>query len=146
MWSLLPLIFRPNDLKKIYDANIDGFSLRKIYNLAENYQMGQGLIFLLETTNNEAFGGLLSNFLSLTGGKFIRPIEAYLISIRPFQQVNSIQQKTDNILRCDQESIMYGNGNDGPAIYIKGDLHSGISNPNNCFSRERLTKNDNGLF
>jgi len=146
MWSQLPVVLRPNDPKKIFDANTDGYSLRKVYNLAENHEMKQGLIFLIETTNNEAFGGFLCNFLTLTGGKFVRPTETYLISIRPNPEVYPLIGKTENILRCDQEYIMFGNGNDGPAIYIKGDLHSGISNPNNCYCKERLVNNEDGLF
>jgi hypothetical protein len=146
MWSQLPILLRPNDLKKIFDANIDGYSLRNIYNLKENHEMKQGIFFFIETTNNEVFGGFLSNFLTLTGGKFMRPTESFLISIRPNQKLYPLIVKTDNILRCDQEFIMFGNGNDGPAIYIKGDLVSGTSNPNNCYCQERLVENEDGFF
>lgn len=146
MWSQLPQILRPNDLQKIFEANVDGYSLRNIYNLAEKHKMKQGLIFLIETTKDEVFGGYLSNFLSLTGGKFIRPTESYLITIRPNQEIFPLIGNTENVLRCDQEYVMFGNGNDGPAIFIKADMHSGISNPNNCFCKERLVASQDGLF
>jgi hypothetical protein len=146
MWSQLPILLRPNDPIRIYNANMDGYSLRKIYNLAENYEMKQGLFFFIETINNEAFGGFISNFFTPTRGKFIRPLETYLISIRPNQHFYSLNINTDNILRCDHDFIMFGNGKDGPAIFIKGDLNSGISNPNNCFCKERLVKKDDGYF
>lgn len=146
MWSQLPCSLKPNDPIKVYDANKDGFSLRRIYSLKEEHKMKNGLIFLLETINNEAFGGYVSNFLTLTGNKFIRPLESYLISIRPNQGIYSLNEDTENVLRCDKEYIMFGNGKDGPAIFIKGDLESGSSNSNNCFCKDRLTASEEGIF
>jgi hypothetical protein len=146
MWSKLPVLLRMRDAKLIFNPEKDGYSIRNIYRLNTEIENNNNIIFIIQTEEDEVFGGYLSSFLKLTGGKFIKPFDSILFSIRPNLEVYSLNKNSENILLCENSHIMYGNGENGPAIYISEDLGSGRSNPGNCFCKEKLVNTEDGNF
>lgn len=146
IWEKFPQLTRAKDAKLIFDPSNDGYSLKNIYNLTTIYEQSCPILFLLETYENEAFGGYVSNLFKHSGDKFIKPLESYLISIRPTVEVYLHGKNVDQILMCNNNFIMFGNGSNGPAIFINDSLDSGRSNGDNCFSKDRLIKSEDGAF
>ena len=147
MWAMLPEHLRAKDAKLVFDPEQHGYSIKTLYNVASQYEGSPSMLFLLQTQQNEVFGGYVSNLFKFTGAKFTKPFDAFLIKIKPKIEVYSIAKKAyENVLMCDYDYIMYGNGEEGPAIYISNDFGNGRSNGKNCFCQDKLVDSEDGEF
>ena len=146
LWTKLPDVHRAKDGNLIFDPSKHGYSIKNIYNLTQNNEYSSNIIFLLETENNEVFGGFISNLFRLTGGKFEKPLESFMIKIRPKLEVCYPMKNSESILFCDQTFIMFGNGEKGPALYISEDVGTGRTNGENCFCKDSLVEAEDGNF
>ncbi len=147
MWSMLPEYLRAKDAKLVFDPEKHGYSIKNLYNIATENEESSAIIFLLKTQQDEVFGGYVSNMFKYTGEKFTKPFDAFLIRIRPQILVYPVGKKAyENVLLCNNDYIMFGNGEYGPAIYIVGDFGSGRSNCKNCFCEEKLVESEDGNF
>jgi len=146
MWAKFPELLRAKDAKLIFYPQKDGYSLKSVYNLANENEYNTCMLFLIKTEENEVFGGFISNLFRLTGGKFIKPYDSYLVTVRPNVEVFTASKKSENILLCENEHVMFGNGDKGPAIFFSENLEFGRSNPENCFIIDKLVTAEDGSF
>ena len=132
LWTILPDKFKQRDPKMIFNSEIQGNSLQTIYSLNSLNKKDSSILFLIETTKNEVFGGVFSNLFQINS-KYEKPNIAILYSIRPKFLIFENNFNHDEVLYCSDISINIGNGPNGPAITIDQDLSVGKTNARNCF-------------
>lgn len=146
LWMILPNFLRIKDAKMIFNTENNGYSLNTIYSHALNYEGEQTTLWLMETLTGEVFGGIMTTMFKHTNLKFSRPMQSFLLTVRPEIVLYEANKSNDNILYCDSECFMYGNGADGPAIRIDNNLSQGYSYANNAFGGPKLVEDENGEF
>jgi hypothetical protein len=142
LWTLLPENMLQRDAKMIYNSEIQGNSIQTIYSLNNVYKNDSDILFIIETTQNEVFGGVLSKLFK-SNSKYEKPSSAILYSIRPVFQVYDNVNNCEEILYCGQEMIKLGNGPKGPAISINEDIMIGQCFEGNCFGFQLYNKTNN---
>jgi len=131
LWKQLPPYLAIKNLSRIYLAEENGYSITQVYNLNKKYSNDTWIMFLILDTNNNVFGGILSNLFKKTNN-FERPPFIYLFSILP--EVNFYENcKDEDTLYCDDSSIIIGTGLNGPALSLNSKLKNGSSFEYNNF-------------
>jgi hypothetical protein len=146
LWSMLPLNIRVKDAKMIYNTETQGYSLSNIYALVEKFDAESEILFVIETTDNDVFGGYMSKMFKHTNNKYDRPVQSHLISFRPNITIYDPIKTSDEIIYCDSQCFMFGGGPDGPAIRLDKDLNNGFSYKGNCFGSPVLVAHKDGEF
>jgi hypothetical protein len=146
LWSLLPQDLKIRDAKMIFNTETNGYNLSSVYGLNENYLTDSTILFVMETFEEEVFGGIMSNLFKHTNGKFERPLQSYLVSVRPYLAIYESNRSADDIIYCDNTCFMFGGGSKGPAIRVDNALSNGFSYPENCFGAPVLVENKDGEF
>lgn len=145
LWERLPIDLKIKDAMMIYNASKDGYNLQTVIGLNEKYENTSTILFLIETPEDEVFGGIISNLINHTNGKYTSPSTSLLVQIRPKLQVFSAAGDSD-VLYVDSTCFMFGGGSKGPAIRLDKDLNKGFSYDGGCFKNPVLVKDENGEF
>jgi hypothetical protein len=129
LWSMMPNSFRVKDAELAYSTELNGFSLKSIFNLIEFHHKDpmSYMLFLIQTFDGEVFGGLVSQLFRHTNLKWVRPLESYIVTIKPELKIYAEHKFTDYILNCDNESISFINGQVGPCIKFDKNLSTGLT-------------------
>jgi hypothetical protein len=129
LWSMMPNKFRAKDADLAFTTELNGFSIKGIYNLIEKQHRDplSYMLFLIQTHEGEIFGGLTSQLFRHTNLKWVRPLETYIVSIKPELKIYPEQKYTDYILNCDNENISFINGQVGPCIKFDANLSAGVT-------------------
>jgi len=146
LWSILPGGIKIKDANLIYFTGEHGYSLLTIYSLANKYPVESETLFLIETFNDEIFGGIMSGMFKQTNGKYERPIHSYCLTIRPELNIYEQEKSCDDIIYCDTQCIMFGRGPKGPAIRVEKNVSSGYTYDENGFGTPCLVKDNEGEF
>jgi len=146
LWSKLPVNLKIKDANLIYYTGEDGYSLSTIYSLTDKYVFESDVMFLIETLDDEVFGGIMSRMFKLTNGKYDRPLQSFCVSVRPYVKIYEQNKSCDDIIYCDSQCFMFGGGPKGPAIRVEKDLNSGYTYSENGFDAPCLVKNKDGEF
>ena len=145
-WKNLPFDIKIKDAKKVFDTSVDGYALNTILGLNKKYAFECVTMFVLETLTGEKFGGIISNLLRHTDGKFIRPMTSVLLEFKQGVKMYFPNKDREDIVYVDTTCIMFGNGTNGPAIRIDKDLNGGFSYGGGAFGNEKLVGSENGEF
>ena len=145
LWEQLPALVKHSDLALIYSQRIKKTNLKSIYHLCEKYPYETNIIMVIETDRNEVFGAFLSNMLIATEDKFIKPSMSFLLKIRPRLEVFELVSESEEILKCTEEKVMFGKGEDGfCAIEINGNVEVGRSSEMSPFGKVKLFEEGEG--
>lgn len=146
-WEQIPIDLRMRDCKLIYTTTKDGYSLSNILSLNEKYNYDNNIFFIIESDNDDVFGGIMSNMIRHTDNKFYRPLTSILFSIRPKLVLYSdIDENSDQVIFVDTQKFLFGNGKDGPAIIFDKDLSCCFSYAGGCFNNPVMVKDEKGEF
>ena len=142
----MPFEIKIKDAKKVFDTSVDGYALNTILGLNKKYAYECISMFVLETFTDEKIGGIISNLLRHTDGKFIRPMTSILLEFKQGVKMYFPNNDREDIVYLDTTCFMFGNGPNGPAIRIDKDLNLGFSYEGGAFGNEKLVDNENGEF
>ena len=143
LWEFLPFEFTILDMKLIFQGEKDGYNLKNILQLEENYSKNSIILFLIETNDDEKFGFAMNHLTMHTDNKFLRPGTSILISIKPKLKLYNPNNDSEEIIYIDSKSLIFGNGPNGPAIHLNEDLIEGDSYEGGCFNNPSLVKSNN---
>jgi hypothetical protein len=124
IWAILPQNIRMKDAKMIFNTQTNGYSLSSIYSLTDTYGFENEILFILETLNGEVIAGYMSNMFRHTNGKYQRPIQSLLITIRPNLALYESNKSADDIIYCENSYFMFGGGPEGAALVVDNNLKS----------------------
>ena len=142
LWEKLPYEFTILDMKLIFQGEKDGYNLKNILKLEEEYSKNSNILFLIETFEDEKFGFAIDHLTMHTDNKFYRPGTSILISIKPEMKLYTPNPDSDEIIYIDSKTLMFGNGPNGPAIHLDNNLVEGDSNEGGCFNNPSLVSNN----
>ncbi len=104
-----------------------GYDLKKILGLDEIYPKESNILFLIETMKNEKFGFAMDHLIMHTNNKYLRPGIAVLFTIKPLIEIFKLNSDSDEVLYFDTDTLIFGNGPNGPAIHLDQELVTGES-------------------
>ena len=113
--------------------------LNTIYDVGEKLEDKSKILFIIQTTDDEVFGGIMEQNIKLKENnvRYLIPPTSLLFSVRPEIKVYEPQNKeTDEIVCFEPGAIRYGYGRDGPAITINYDLQEGSTEKNSVFGKD----------
>lgn len=142
IWSVLPLQIKQVDGKLLYNKQTSpNANLETLYEICEKNDKNCIIFFMIETENDEVFGGIMTHNIELIeDGKYVKPSIAYLITVRPEITLYGIRKKYDGIVLFEPGCFRFGYGEDGPAISIDHDLKTGVSERNSVYGQVNLLK------
>ena len=142
IWSVLPLQIKQVDGKLLYSKQTSpDANLETLYEICEKNDKNCTIFFMIETENDEVFGGIMTHNIELIeDGKYVKPSMAYLITVRPEITLYGLRKKYDGVVLFEPGCFRFGYGEDGPAISIDHDLKSGISERNSVYGQVDLLK------
>lgn len=153
LWSKLPLELKIRDCHMIFSSSVDGFSLKSIYHAGTkliqknmNNPSDYVTLFLIETQNNEVFGGLMSKLIFPTGNSAERPEKSLLIRFEPNFNIFEPVPNTQETVLMDNNSFLFGIGDTGASIRLDSELSHGFSNFSTSFNSPVLTNESNGEY
>ena len=119
---------------KISSPNGD---LTAVYNICEKLPEDSLILFLVQTTNDEIFGGIMKqNILFYEDGKYRIPPVSYLFTVSPETNVYAPKDKIHNEIACfEPGALRFGFGENGPAISIDSELKVGWTEKETCVPR-----------
>jgi len=118
--------------------------LNTIYDFGEKLDDKSKIFFLIQTIDDEVFGGIMDHAIKLYDNvQYIKPSTAYLFTVRPEIKVFEPKDKVhDEIICFEPGAIRYGYGRDGPAITINYSLQEGSTEKNTVFGNDICLIND----
>ena len=152
LWELIPSDIKFCNGILLFDKEKNPeCDLSTIYDVGEKLEDNSKIFFLIQTTNDEVFGGIMEQNIKLKDNvKYLIPPISYLFGVRPEIKVYEPKNKEhDEIVCFEPGAIRYGYGKEGPAITINYDLNEGITEKNTVFGKDIcLIKDysDEGLF
>ena len=140
LWELIPsdVIKFCNGILLFDKEKNPECDLRTIYNVGEKLDEKSKIMFIIQTTNDEVFGGIMEQNIRLKEDvKYLIPPVAYLFSVRPELKIyEPINKNIDEIVCFEPGAIRFGYGRDGPAITINYDLIEGSTEKNSVFGKD----------
>lgn len=139
LWDKLPSDVKFHDgillFDKISSPNGD---LTAVYNICEKLPEDSLILFLVQTTNDEIFGGIMKqNILFYEDGKYRIPPVSYLFTVSPETNVYAPKDKIHNEIACfEPGALRFGFGENGPAISIDSELKVGWTEKETVFGKE----------
>ncbi len=154
IWDHFPYELRIKDCHMIFSTETDGFNLTTLYEAGNklkaknlNSENDYNVIFLIQTVNEDIFGGIISRLIVPSSNKYDKPSITQIISFNPTLKVyNPIETYTEDIIYIDNESFAFGIGKFGSAIKLDDSLNHGYSNKTDSFNSPALTKNEDGEY
>lgn len=151
LWELIPSDsnFKYSNAILIFDKEKNPeCDLSSIYEIGNQMDDNSKILFLIQTTNDEVFGGFMEQNIKLTDKvKYITPPQSLLFSVRPEMKVY-FPKETDEIVCFEPGAIRFGYGTDGPAISICFDLQEGQTEKDSVFGKNicLIKDGDEGIF
>ena len=139
LWELIPSDIKYCNGILLFDKEKNPqCDLNTIYDVGRKLEDNSKILFLVQTINDEAFGGLMEANIKLSDNvKYIIPLQSYLFSIRPEMKIYEPKNKQhDEVVCFEQGVIRYGYGRDGPAIIINYNLQEGSTEKNSVFGKD----------
>ena len=139
LWDIIPADVKFKDGILLFDkTSSPEADLNAIYDICVKNMEYSIILFVIETTNGEIFGGIMGqNIQFYEDGKYRIPYSAYLFSIEPELKLYMTKDRRhDEIVCFEPGALRYGNGEDGPAITIDSDLKVGWTNKDTVFSND----------
>lgn len=153
LWSEIPSELKVKDLHMIFSTDVDGFSIKTIFEAGGklldknlNSPSDYTTLFVIETQNNEIFGGLMSRLIVPTEKNFNRPYNILLLSFLPQLKIYQPSEDSGDILFIDDQSFLYGIGDCGASIRLNSDMSHGYSHKSTAFTSPVLTKSNDGEY
>jgi hypothetical protein len=146
LWNLFPQIYMNNDAKLIYSTDNDDNSLNRIYEICsccDNSCFNS--LMIIQTRDKEKFGVVMSTMFDKKYNEFYTPAYISLVSIWPqmklFPSVTNGKQCKEtlsqfNILLCQDDKIVIGLDENGPAIELDKELKIGVSSATEIFGND----------
>ena len=97
-------------------------------------------MFIIETKNKEAFGGIMMHNIQLSVNGWDKPLMSFLFTLRPQLRLFGVSNK--EALLCEPGVFRYGNGERGNAIAIVRDLKRGWTEKETIFGNVGLLNDD----
>ena len=139
LWEKVPADVKYNDGILLFDkvSSPEG-DLNALYHICEKLDDTMLILFVIKTTNGEVFGGIMDQTIKLyDDGRFRIPISAYLFSASPEIKVYKPKDRMHSEIVCfEHGAFRYGNGEDGQAITLEGDLKTGWTQKNTVFGND----------
>jgi len=139
LWSEIPIDVKYTDGQLLFNkaSSPDG-DLTAIYNICEKMEDNIMILFIIKTKDGEIFGGIMDQGIKLyEDGRYRIPISAYLFSALPEVKVCAPKDKKHSEIACfEAGAFRFGNGEDGPAITLDGDLKVGWTQKNTVFGND----------
>ena len=113
--------------------------LNTIYDVGEKLDDKSKILFIIQTTNDEVFGGIMEQNIKLKENnvKYLKPPTSLLFSVRPEIKVYEPENKDSEEIVCfEPGAIRYGYGRNGAAISIDYDLKEGSTEKNSVFGKD----------
>ena len=139
LWELIPSDIKYCNGILLFDKEKNPqCDLNTIYDVGSKLEDNSKIFFLVQTINDEVFGGLMEANIKLSDNvKYIIPPQSYLFSIRPEMKIYEPKNKQhDEVVCFEPGAIRYGYGRDGPAITINYDLQEGSTERNTVFGKD----------
>ena len=139
LWELIPSDIKFCNGILLFDKEKNPESdLNTIYDIGDKLEDNSKILFLIQTTYDEVFGGIMEQNIKLKDNiKYLIPPVSYLITVRPELKVYEPKKKEyDEIVCFEPGAIRYGYGKEGPAITINYDLKEGSTEKNSVFGKD----------
>jgi len=144
LWGWVPHSLRHTHLKLIYSPRQDGWGLRAFYRKMESVYSHNTLL-LIKDTNNNVFGAFADTVLAKKGKlEEGGSQDCFVFQLSPKRVRYRAEGRQSGGVLCDSEYLSIGSGGGGSAIYLKGDLHSGLSNKSETYNNLPLVEGENG--
>ena len=139
LWELIPSDIKfCNGILLLDKEKHPECDLNTIYDFGEKLDPKSKIFFLIQTTDDEVFGGIMDHAIKLYDNvQYISPSTAYLFTVRPEIKVFEPKDKVhDEIVCFEPGAIRYGYGRDGAAISINFSLQEGSTEKNTVFGND----------
>ena len=139
LWELIPSDIKFCNGILLFDKEKNPESdLNTVYDIGDKLEDNSKILFLIQTTYDEVFGGIMEQNIKLKDNiKYLIPPVSYLITVRPELKVYEPKKKEhDEIVCFEPGAIRYGYGKEGPAITINYDLKEGSTEKNSVFGKD----------
>ena len=139
LWELIPSDIKFCNGILLFDKEKNPESdLNTIYDIGDKLEDNSKILFLIQTTYDEVFGGIMEQNIKLKDNiKYLIPPASYLITVRPELKVyEPMNKEHDEIVCFEPGAIRYGYGKEGPAITINYDLKEGSTEKNSVFGKD----------
>ena len=136
LWELIPSDIKYCNGILLFDKEKNPeCDLNTIYDFGEKLEDNSKIFFVIQTTNDEVFGGLMEHGIKLKENvKYLIPSLSYLFTVRPELKLYEPTDRVhDEIVCFEPGAIRYGYGRDGPAITINYNLQEGSTEKNTVF-------------
>lgn len=160
LYSKLPTSLRIKDLSMVFSTLSDSYSLKALYQSSEK-MLDKDLkpndfvsLLLIETSENEIFGGIVGQLVYPTNGKFEYSSQNILLREelrdgRPTDgelKIYQFKKGYNEVVYGDSECFLIGTGEQGSAIRLDKELKHGFSNPCASFDAPSLTTSGSGEY
>lgn len=154
LWSMFPFALKIKDISMIFSTQVNGYSLATLYSIGEallkknlNNANDYVILFLIETTNDEVFGGLMSRLILGTNKNGENPELMYLISLNPERKIYEIEEKQESsTVLADDQQFLFGIGDHGSTIRLDSSLNHGFNYEAKLFKSPIITKDKSGEY
>ena len=139
LWELIPSDIKFCNGILLFDKEKNPESdLNTVYDIGDKLEDNSKILFLIQTTYDEVFGGIMEQNIKLKDNiKYLIPPASYLITVRPELKVyEPMNKEHDEIVCFEPGAIRYGYGKEGPAITINYDLKEGSTEKNSVFGKD----------
>lgn len=153
LWNLFPSSYSEKEAKLIYSTDENKNTLEKIYEICNcsDYSCLSSLC-IIKTNNDEKFGLLMSTPFDNKREGYYCPSFINLFTLKPKVEVFHLNENSEiysekKIITCNNEKIIVGIGEKGPAIEIDQDMKVGFTFPTEIFGNaESLAHNSDFII
>ena len=139
LWTIFPDNFKSKDAKLIYSSDYHEPSLSKIYEVCgDSDNSCFNCFILIQSGNKNIFGLIMSIPFDKSRVGYYKPIYTSLFVLNPFLMRYDVMKNTDKMILCEDDKVIIGNGDKGPALVIDKDLDLGFSYKSDIFGSPSL--------
>eukprot|EP01133_Synstelium_polycarpum_P013823 gene13823-16294_t len=122
----LPIFYQLRDWKLLYQSGRDGISINTLYSKTRDKD-NFGCILLIRDSENNVFGGFLSESLRRTDSKsYYGTGECFLFKIKPTYTSYGWTKENECFIQTTEKYISMGGGNNGKyGLWLDEDFHDG---------------------
>jgi len=136
LFQYIPITSQICNLKLVFSTEKNGYSLKTLYSLTENYEQCKGVIFLIKITTSQVFGGFCDKMFKLTQVYYIGSDSSFVFGLKPEREVYRSKCVNTYFLCCDTDHVSFGGGGEGEAIRINENFETGETNSSETFGNK----------